>query len=315
MESRDLNAAAVRRILDGLDLAPGEPCFVARASTCEVWRAGTSGGPVAVRLLAPRPGKPGNVDADIALRRRLLAAAPSLPLARPIADHRGRPDLTIGTPWAVDRWIDGDPADGDTDDAVWRDLGRLLAVLHAVPVADHGRILVGERGLCGRRDDAITGIADRFEAPWPFDGQPLAGHPVAEAAPELTARLVRLAPAIRAAAAAPPVIAHTDLNGANVRHADGRLRGLIDFADATVLAPAWDFASLRYFQGAAAVAQALEGYTADPQRAAGLAADAALLALVVALHHVSRARTLDLPARRETALARLRLGLDAIGAD
>lgn len=241
MESRDLNAAAVRRILDGLDLAPGEPSFIARASTCEVWRAGTSGGPVAVRLLAPRPGKPSNVDADIALRRRLLAAAPSLPLARPIADNSGRPDLTIGTPWAVDRWIDGDPADHDTDDAVWRDLGRLLAVLHAVPVAGHGRLAAGSRDLSGRCDDPLAGIADRFEAPWPFDGQPLAGHPVAMAAPELTAHLARLEPPIRAA-------------------------------------------------------------------------DAALLALVVALHHVSRARTLDLPTRRTTALARLRLDLEAIGA-
>ena len=39
---------------------------------------------------------------------------------------------------------------------------------------------------------------------------------------------------------------------------------------------------------------------------------ALLLALVVALHHVSRARTLDLPTRRTTALARLRLVLEAI---
>lgn len=314
MESRDLNAAAVRRILEGLDLAPDSPTFVARASTCEVWRAGTSGGPVAVRLLAPRPGKPGDVDADIALRRRLLAMVPSLPLAHPIADHRGRPDLTTAARWAVDRWIDGEPADSNTGAAVWHDLGRLLAALHAIAIAGHGRLAAGDRHLSGRRGDPVAGIADRFEAPWPFDGRPLADHPAAGAAPELTARLAWLEAAIRDAAAAPPVIAHTDLNGANVRHTGGRLRGLIDFADATVLAPAWDFASLRYFQGADAVAAALEGYTADRRLATELAVASALLALVVALHHVSRARTLDLPARRETALARLRLDLDAIEA-
>jgi len=63
------------------------------------------------------------------------------------------------------------------------------------------------------------------------------------------------------------------------------------------------------------VARALEGYTTDRQRAAGLAVASRLLALVVALHHVSRARTLDLPARRETAITRLRRELDAIEAD
>lgn len=313
MESRELNAAAVGRILDGLDLAPARLRFVAKASTCEVWHAATRAGPVAVRVLAPRPGKPNDIDADVALRRRLLAAA-DLPLARPVADHRERPDLAAGVPWAVDQWIDGNPADAGTGALVWRDLGGLLAVLHALPATGHGRLATVEHRLAGRLGDLAAGVSDRFEAPWPFDGRPLAGHPVAAAAPDLAARLAALEPAIRAAAAAPAVVTHGDLNGANVRHAGGRLRGLIDFADATVLSPAWDFASLRHFQGPDAVAQALAGYTADRRLAAGLAAASRLLALVVALHHVSRARTLGLPARRETALGRLRRELDAIEA-
>lgn len=311
MESRELNTAAVGRILDGLGLAPGRPEFVAKASTCEVWRAATRAGPVAIRVLAPRPGKPGEIDADVALRRRLLAAA-DLAVARPVADHRERPDLAAGTAWAVDQWINGDPADAGTDATVWRALGELLAVLHALPVAGHGRLAVTGHGLVGRRSAAAAGIPDRLDAPWPFGGGPLASHPVVAAAPGLAARLAPLEPAIRDAAAARAVITHGDLNGANVRHAGGRLRGLIDFADATVLAPAWDFASLRYFQGPEAVLLALEGYTADRRRAAGLAAASELLALVVALHHVSRAGTLDLPARRATALTRLRRGLDAL---
>ena len=56
MESRDLNAAAVRRILDGLDLAPGEPSFVARASTCEP---------------APRNHAPGESEAVASYRSEL----------------------------------------------------------------------------------------------------------------------------------------------------------------------------------------------------------------------------------------------------
>jgi hypothetical protein len=80
-----------------------------------------------------------------------------------------------------------------------------------------------------------------------------------------------------------------------------------------VLAPAWDFASLRHFHGAA-VDRALVGYTSKSTEAAGLSGDARLLALTIALHHLSRARTLDLPQRRATALDRLRRGLDAIDA-
>ena len=108
------------------------------------------------------------------------------------------------------------------------------------------------------------------------------------------------------------MIVHGDLNGANIRQAGGRLGGLIDFADATVLAPAWDFGLLRHFLGPPAVDATLAGYTANRTLAERLARDARLLALVVALHHLSRARTLGLPERRATALDRLRTGLDAI---
>jgi len=315
--SPELDARRVQRLLDGLGLAPDDPIFVAHASTCAVWRAGTVAGPIAFRVLAPRPGKPDDLDADIAIRR--LLSASGTPVAQPLADHRERPDLAFAPhrpAWVVDRWIDGEPADAATADAatadaVWRDLGALLATLHALPVDGHGRPIFTCGVLVGRRGDGDAGIRDRFEAPWPFSGRPLAEHPVAAAAPDLAARLARLEPAIRAAAAARPAIIHGDLNGANIRHADGRLRGLIDFADATVLAPAWDFASLRHFHGAAAVDRALAGYTSKPAEAAGLADDARLLALTIALHHLSRARTLGLPQRRATALDRLRRGLDA----
>lgn len=305
---------AVSALLTGVDLRASRLEFVAKASTCEVWRAATPVGPTAVRILAPRPGRPGDLDADVALRRALAARGAAV--AAPLFDHRSRPELAVadhGPAWVVDRWVAGAPADAPATEAVWHELGALLAVLHALPVRGHGRLrIVGDR-LDGRRDDPRSGIADRFDFPWPFDGRPLSSHPLAEADPGLIPRLQRVEGAIRAAADAAPVIAHADLNGANLRHAGGRLHGLLDFADASVLAPAWDFASLRHFQGADAVARTLAGYTADADTAGAFVRDARLLALVIALHHLCRAKILGLPARRAAALDRLRRGLDEIG--
>jgi Ser/Thr protein kinase RdoA (MazF antagonist) len=320
MSSRVTDPAGIGRLLDGLDLNARNLAFVAKASTSEVWRADTAAGPVAVRVLAPHPGKPTEIDTDVALRRHLLAAGTAL-VARPLADHRARPDLSVAPhrpAWVVDRWTDGGRALAESADAVWHELGRLLAKLHAIPVAGHGRLRVDGGGLVGRCNEVAAGIADRFDDPWPFSDQPLDGHPLADAAPAagaIASRLERLEPAIRAASDARPVIVHGDLNGANIRQADGRLSGLLDFADATVLVPAWDFALLRHFLGPQAVERTLAGYTADRARAEQLARDARLLALVIALHHLSRAWTLGLPERRETALDRLRSGLDEIEAE
>jgi aminoglycoside phosphotransferase (APT) family kinase protein len=237
-----------------------------------------------------------------------------LPVAEPLHHDRERPDLAAAAhrpAWCVDRWIDGERTAPDTADAVWRGLGGLLATLHGLPVDGHGRLTAAD-GPRGRRDRVDAGIADRYDDPWPFAGPTLAGHPLAEAAPDLVARLARLEGAIRVAADRRVAITHGDLNGANIRHAVGRLAGVIDFADATVLAPAWDFASLRHFHGPEAVTRTLAGYGADPPTARELGRDALLLAPVIALHHLSRARTLGMPARRDYAVACLRRDLDAI---
>lgn len=306
---------AVAALLDALGLRLRHLDFVAKASTSEIWKAETDAGPLAVRVLAAHPGKPADFDADVALRREL--AARGARVAAPLVDRGERPELSVAAhdpAWAVDRWIDGERADAATPDAVWRDLGALLALLHALPVAGHGRLRVAGGRLEGRLEDPDAAVASRFDQPWPFDGSVLSAHPLAEAAPGLTPRLRRLEAAIRSAAAASPGIVHGDLNGANVRHAGGRLTGLLDVVDAAVLAPAWDFALLRHFQGEAAVGRVLAGYTADRAAAATLAADARLLALVVALHHLSRARTLGMPARRAYAVERLQQGLDAVEA-
>ena len=314
---------AVAALLDALGLGPRRIEFAVKASTSEVWRAETADGRVAVRILAPRPGKPADFDADVALRRALSARGARV--AAPLFDRHDRPDLTVAAhapAWVVDRWVDGERADAATPDTVWHDLGALLAILHGLPVRGHGRLGVAGEQLEGRRTNPETGVADRFDQPWPFDGSrlaghplaghPLAGQPLAEAAPELVPRLQRLEDAIRRAADAVPAIVHGDLNGANIRHADGRLQGLLDLADAAALAPAWDFALLRHFHGAGTVDRTLAGYTADRDAAMALFRAARLLALVVALHHLSRARTLGLPARRAHAVGRLRHDLAEI---
>lgn len=311
--------AGVAALLDALGLGSRRLDFIAKASTSEVWRAETAAGVVAVRILVPRLGKPGDFDAEVALRRML--AARGARVADPLFARDRRPDLAVAghaPAWVVDRWVEGARAGPATAEAVWHDLGALLADLHGLPVHGHGRIRATQGRLAGRLEtggrSGGAGIADRFDQPWPFDGSPLAGHPLADAAPELRPRLQRLEDAIRAAADAAPVITHGDLNGANVRHAGGRLSALIDFTDAAALAPAWDFALLRHFHAGSVVDSVLAGYSGNPGAAAGIADNARLLALVVALHHLSRARTFGLPARRAYAVERLRCGLDEIEA-
>ncbi|MEQ9331046.1 hypothetical protein [Thalassobaculum sp.] len=306
---------AVAALLDALDLGARRLDFVAKASTSEVWKAETAAGLLAVRILAPHPGKPADLDADVALRQ--ILASGGARVAAPLLDSGRRPDLSVAAhrpAWAVDRWIDGGRADTATADPVWYDLGVLLADLHGLPARGHGRLRVAGDRLEGRLAEPDAGVADRFDQPWPFDGSRLAGHPLAEAAPDLVPRLQQLEDAIRRAADAVPAIIHGDLNGANIRHADGRLRGLLDLADAAVLVPTWDFALLRHFHGAGAVGRTLAGYTADREGATALAGAARLLAPVVALHHLSRARTLGLPARRAYAVDRLRHDLAEIEA-
>lgn len=309
MLSPDPNAAHVHRILARLGLAPHHVAFVTKASTSEVWRADSAHGPLAVRLLAPRPGKPDDFIGDVALRR--LLAARGLPVARPVSWHGERPDLPAVPRWTVDAWIEGEPAGTLTTARTWHELGRLLDTLHAVPVRCHGRLAVTAGGLSGRRETHAAGVCDRYDEAWPFNDGTLDEHPLTAASPELAARLVRLEQAIRQAASGRVAVTHADLNGANIREAEGGLRGLIDFADASVMAPAWDFASLRHFHGAGAVRETLRGYTSDPGAAETLARASRLLSLVVALHHLSRARTLGLPARRTYALECLSQGLDA----
>lgn len=313
MLSPDLNAAHVHRILDSLGIAPHRLTFVAKASTSEVWRADSADGPLAVRLLAPRPGKPDDFSGDVALRR--LLAARGLPVARPVTWHAERPDLPAAPRWAVDAWIAGEPVGALTTARTWYELGKLLTALHALPITGHGRLSVTAGGLSGRRESHAAGVCDRYDEAWPFHAGELDEHPIAAASPELASRLARLEQAIRKAASGGVAVTHADLNGANLREADGCLQGLIDFADATVMAPAWDFASLRHFHGDDAVHETLRGYTADSRVADAVTHDALLLSLVVALHHLSRAHTLGLPARRTYALDRLRQGLDAVALD
>lgn len=216
---------------------------------------------------------------DAVVRARL--AATDERIARPVAhcgDHPALSSLVDGRDWAVDVFLPG--ADGSREtvnEAIWADLGGLLAKIHRLP------------------SDGIEGTAEsRYQEAWPLHLGGLAEHPIAKVAPGLLKDLAGLEADITRAAHGSTGVVHGDPGPYNLRLLDGKLMGLIDFNDTFVGAPAWDFAWIATYSGWRAVEATLLGHegASDDFRA-----EIRLLAIPTALHGVSRAVLLDQPDR------------------
>ena len=294
---------SVSAILAIVSLPSGRLTRIAAGSTSVVWRLDSGGEAWVVRLGAPRVGKRTRFAVDAAVRARL--AATGCPVAEPIATNQSVADPVAGVlpgGWAVDRVVPGTEArTGAIPCAAFRDLGALIAHLHALPVTGWGLLQDRADVFAGTADDAEAGLATRFERPWPFVTADLAAHPLATAAPALLPDLAPLRDRLVAAAtAAPLAIQHTDLHAGQMFLADGRLTGLIDFGDPTAAPAAFDAGAVAYFHGWDAVGPFLDGYAAGGLRPPSRG-DIAAMAILLAMHHVSRAQTLGLGERRERA--------------
>ena len=302
-------AALVEAILASIGMTAPTVQFLTVGATSRVWRAETSDAAVVIRLAAPAPQKEVRFDADVGVRQRLTRVDKHI--AEPLAVGRwslATSSHDAGVSWCVDRFILGETAPrGAIPARVCRELGAVLAHLHALPVTHYGLLEDRRDLLIGQAPDAVSGLLTRLQDPWPFTERPLTEHPIVRAAPDLLAPLTTLEDRLRGVAQARQYcLNHTDLHEKQLRIADARLVGLLDFGDATIGPPAWDIASFAYFHGWPLARLVLAGYTADEETFHHLLADAWGFSILIALHHASRSVSLQRPQRMQSAIQFLR---------
>jgi aminoglycoside phosphotransferase (APT) family kinase protein len=299
----------VERIVAACGLEPAAVARQGEGVTSVAWRVETNEGPMVVRIERPeRPGSmrnaPARFDAQFALLSRLRALDARVP--RPIATNRTVPadPLEGRAPWAVDALAEGAPFhEAGSPAEVARDLGALLATLHALPADGFGMLEDRPDLVRGSEEDAERGLLSRWATLWPFDGTPLIAHPVAPLAPHLVGSLGAMREQLLRYLDAPArSVCHGDLHGEHILERERRLGALIDFGDAFVAHPAWDVASFAHHNGWALTESLLEGY--EPRRLLREVrlAEARQLAVALALQKVLKWRERD-PARVPRMLA------------
>lgn len=266
--------------------------------TTEGWRADTGTGPLAVLVDLPdesRPahasGTPAGYESRHALLERLHPLDGRVP--RPLATNRseGIEDPLGGArSWAVTELSEGEPFHeaGSPAEAA-RDLGGLLARLHALPVERYGMLEQTREALRGVADGLAEGILSRWPGLWPFDGAPLVAHPIVKAAPALLGELSALREQLlRYAEVDVVAVCHLDLHGEHILVRDGRLSGLFDFGDACIVPPAFDIASFAHHNGWPLTEALVEGYESNRIMREVRLAEAQQLAVALALQKVGK---------------------------
>ena len=244
-------------------------------------------------VLVQKPGDvpPSRFAAQLALLDRLhpLDARVPRPFGASHDDELAGVVLT-DLPWAVVGEIAGESGGaGDLTSEGARDLGELLAKLHAIECEGYGRIEDRRDTLRGTAPDMEAGLLQRWPAPWPFDGSAIISHPVTREAPHLLENLAKLRELLLGfndVDLAVPL--HGDLNEGNLLLVDGRLSGVIDFGDLFIGPPALDIASFAYFHGWERVEPLLEGYTSNGVMRDVRRAEAQMLSVVIALHQLQK---------------------------
>ena len=212
--------------------------------------------------------------------------------------------LTSDLPWAMVTEARGAPGavEALTDDGA-RDLGELLARLHALPCEGFGLTVDRRDRLKGGAPDMASGLLERWPGLWPFDGTSLIAHPVARLAPRLIEPTSRFRESLlRFGELRRGVVAHSDLYPEHLFLEDGRLGTLIDFGDAFIGPAAADFASFASHyavtDGWERVERALEGYAASKVLRETRLAEAQLFAVALGLYRIRKRVALQQPAER-----------------
>lgn len=203
------------------DLAQLELRLVKGGWDNRMWRLGDT---LAVRL----PRTPRAADLLRKERRWLPGLAPALPL--PVPDHlrAGRPTRRFPRPWAVTRWVQGDPADLAPLRHGGHSAGRLAAFLTALH-----RPAPVDAPSDPRRGGRLSALAEAF-------AENLRHAPAGTSA--------RAREVWEEAVAAPPwqedpVWLHGDLHPAKAVVAGGTLAGVADFGELGAGDPAADLSA------------------------------------------------------------------------
>ena len=157
----------------------------------------------------------------------LPVLAEQLPLPTPVPVRSGAPSERFEHPWAIVRWVHGEPADQSpiTAPGSARALADFLAALHQPAPADAP--VNPPRGLPLHQAGQVDGLFDL-----------ITGSPQATALRAVWDEAVT-APAWQGR----PLWLHGDLHPANVVVQDGQLAGVIDFGDLCAGDPAWDLSA------------------------------------------------------------------------
>ncbi len=302
------DAQAVALIAQAAGVEPRGARILGRGVAAIGWRVDTDAEPVAVRIALPEGARtePTRFEAEFAILEALHPLDGRAP--RPIAtstDEDIIDPLRGALPWSLQTLVEGTPLDESAAplDAA-RDLGALLARLHAIPVEGWG-LLEDRRGpLRGVASDATSGLESRWPNLWPYDGSTLLAHPIVRLRPALLDALSRLREQLlRYAEMDARAVCHSDLHADNILcDTDGHLAGVIDFGDAFVGYPAWDLANFAYHFGWPATEALIEGYESKSVMRDVRLAEAHQLAVPTALVKVRKYVDGD-PARLERTLA------------
>ncbi|MEM8861187.1 MAG: phosphotransferase [Chloroflexota bacterium] len=263
-----------------------------QGATSAAWYVENERRAVIVRMVPLNTNRPVTYQSEFTILRQLKAKGCLVP--KPLLNNAECPNqLTdIPEPWAVTEVINGQAIKkGQLSNQTARELGSLLATVHALPVRNYGRLTEQQTGLKGLQSDHLSGIRARWcWAPiWPFDDCRLETHPMADAEIDFIARLDALKPKLlEAITQDQAVLTHSDLHGEHIFEQDGRLTGVIDFGASFISIPAWDFAVMAYYHGWASVEESLFGYTSSAQAQDHQLKQAQKLALAVGLYKLAK---------------------------
>jgi aminoglycoside phosphotransferase (APT) family kinase protein len=295
------DAPAVARIVHaatGED--PDDMRIAGRGVTSIGWRIDARSGPYSVRVEIPpaaRLAQHRDSPTNYAARHAVLTALAeqrSARSARPVATAatlEGSDPVDGRWDWLVTSWTEGEPTIGSIADSVATDVGRFLAVLHAIPIEGFGLLEDTADAIRGTEPNRQHGmISSCWPALWPFDGRALIQHPLVHIAPRLVTAISTFRdPLLRFEHEHTEVaLCHTDLNAEHIVIDGDRLGGVIDFGDAAIVPPAFDIASFACSFGWPSTEALLEGYTSNSVLRDIRRAEAQQLSIALALRKTER---------------------------
>lgn len=282
----------VKRIAEHVGVQASIITPLGRGATSSAWKVTHARDAFIVRFMPVSTQRPVTYQSEFTILRVLMDRGCPVPKPVMTSVEANRPISGVPEAWAVTQVVPGEPVkNGLISSGVMYDLGRLLSVLHALPVTGFGRLVEQPDALVGQQESHLDGVRARWcwADLWPFDGGNLRQHPFAKRRLHLTEKLQGFEEAIFKVVSDEPVaLTHSDLHGEHIFQRDGALSGVIDFGAAFIGVPAWDFAVIAFYHGWPTVQATVSGYT-YPLGKRQLLQQTRMLALVVGLYKLSKA--------------------------